>query len=108
MQSCSSLFSAWARWTARRTTAKSPSGAVMPIRFACPHCHQKLSVGARKAGMTADCPRCKRVLTVPPAPPEPPIVACETGGEVVDETAKAGAPESETLQLIFDPLESRG
>ena len=37
----------------------------MPIRFSCPHCTQKLSVSTRKAGKTAECPRCKRELTVP-------------------------------------------
>src|SRR5262245_53966413 len=40
----------------------------MPIRFTCPHCHQKLSVGQRKAGTTAECPRCKRELTIPLVP----------------------------------------
>jgi hypothetical protein len=43
----------------------------MPIRFACPHCHQKLSVSSRKAGTPADCPRCKRKLSIPTPPPEP-------------------------------------
>jgi hypothetical protein len=55
----------------------------MPIRFACTQCQQKLSVSARKAGATANCPRCKTPLVVPgdpaasaeaefdaPAPPE--------------------------------------
>src|SRR5947209_19060833 len=41
----------------------------MPIRFSCPRCHQKLSVGARKAGTKADCPRCKQALVVPEPPP---------------------------------------
>jgi hypothetical protein len=40
----------------------------MPIRFTCPHCHQKLSVGQRKAGAAAECPRCKRALTIPLVP----------------------------------------
>jgi hypothetical protein len=45
----------------------------MPIRFACPQCRQKLSVSTRKAGQTADCPRCRRTLTIPPVPiTEPP------------------------------------
>jgi hypothetical protein len=42
----------------------------MPIRFACPYCQQKLSVSSRKAGLPADCPRCRRVLTIPQPPPE--------------------------------------
>ncbi len=40
----------------------------MPIRFACPHCRQKLSVSTRKAGQTADCPRCAAQLTIPALP----------------------------------------
>src|SRR5262245_40234895 len=43
----------------------------MPIRFACPHCRQKLSVARRKAGSTADCPRCQRTLTIPQPADEP-------------------------------------
>lgn len=37
----------------------------MPIRFACPQCRQRLSVSTRKAGTAADCPRCRRPLTIP-------------------------------------------
>jgi hypothetical protein len=46
----------------------------MPIRFACPHCQQRLSVAQQKAGTTAECPRCKRSLTIP-QPPEPSVAA---------------------------------
>ncbi|MCI0361293.1 MAG: hypothetical protein L0211_22655 [Planctomycetaceae bacterium] len=42
----------------------------MPVRFACPHCRQKLSVSSRKAGREANCPRCHKLLTIPAAPPE--------------------------------------
>jgi hypothetical protein len=42
----------------------------MPIRFACPHCRQKLSVAQRKAGEQADCPRCHQPLTIPQPPEE--------------------------------------
>ncbi len=37
----------------------------MPIRFACNHCGQKLSVGSQKAGTKANCPRCKESVRVP-------------------------------------------
>ena len=58
----------------------------MPIRFACPHCRQKLSVSSRKAGATGECPRCKQPLKIPELPEDsdseqpatsvqPPIVA---------------------------------
>jgi len=42
----------------------------MPVRFACPHCRQKLSVSSRKAGREANCPRCHRLLTIPAVAPE--------------------------------------
>jgi phage FluMu protein Com len=40
----------------------------MPIRFACEHCGQKLSVGSHKAGTKANCPRCKTDVLVPADP----------------------------------------
>ncbi|WP_425617930.1 hypothetical protein NA78x_001620 [Anatilimnocola sp. NA78] len=40
----------------------------MPIRFACQHCGQKLSVGSQKAGTKANCPRCKQSVRVPGEP----------------------------------------
>lgn len=52
----------------------------MPIRFACPHCRQKLTVSTRKAGSQADCPRCKRELTIPEPPlqsPKPVLAAAK-------------------------------
>jgi hypothetical protein len=51
--------------------ARGAYNGPMPIRFTCPHCHQKLSVAQRKAGSTADCPRCQRTLTIPQPPPDP-------------------------------------
>jgi len=52
----------------------------MPIRFACPHCRQRLSVSTRKAGAIADCPRCKRSLTIPPPAPDGEIGREDTDG----------------------------
>lgn len=43
----------------------------MPIRFACPHCHQKLSVSSRKAGVRVACPNCKQPLKIPQPRPQP-------------------------------------
>lgn len=40
----------------------------MVIRFACPHCQQRLTVSARKAGASATCPRCKQAVTIPAEP----------------------------------------
>ncbi len=37
----------------------------MSLRFACPHCHQKLSVSADKAGQKRNCPKCKQPIVVP-------------------------------------------
>ncbi len=55
----------------------------MPIRFSCPHCSQKLSVSTRKAGKSANCPRCKRELTVPA--PEPAAVPSDSAGTATAE-----------------------
>src|SRR6188768_2210882 len=56
----------------------------MPIRFACSHCGQRLSVGSHKAGKSAACPKCKSSITVPiplaeppPAEPESPEIIPE-------------------------------
>jgi hypothetical protein len=39
----------------------------MPIRFSCPHCHQKLKASEDKAGRRIACPKCKTKLTIPSA-----------------------------------------
>jgi hypothetical protein len=73
----------------------------MPIRFSCPHCTQKLSVSTRKAGKVANCPRCKKELTVPA--PEP------TEGQGSDEVATAVEGESENNPysqfVVYDETE---
>jgi hypothetical protein len=71
----------------------------MPIRFACPHCRQKLSVSSRKAGQTADCPRCKRTLEIPsPSEPTAPVAAA-----VAVAPAEADAvPETEAIAQAAD------
>jgi DNA-directed RNA polymerase subunit RPC12/RpoP len=38
------------------------------LRFSCPNCGAKLTGSEERAGKAAVCPRCKRKLTVPPAP----------------------------------------
>ncbi|WP_254512946.1 hypothetical protein [Anatilimnocola floriformis] len=40
----------------------------MPIRFVCHHCGQKLTVGRRRGGSKADCPRCHQTIRVPDDP----------------------------------------
>ncbi len=37
----------------------------MPIRFRCPHCQQRLSIGTHKTGSLIDCPTCKEKVKVP-------------------------------------------
>src|SRR5688572_13087952 len=37
----------------------------MPIKFACEHCGQVLSVSSTKAGKGAKCPKCHQGITVP-------------------------------------------
>jgi hypothetical protein len=49
----------------------------MPIRFACSHCGQRLSVGSHKAGKLAACPKCKSTITVPLSTVEPPTAEPE-------------------------------
>ncbi len=39
--------------------------AIMPIKFACPHCKKGLSVKDHLAGKRAACPACKKALTIP-------------------------------------------
>src|SRR5262245_23400203 len=69
----------------------------MPVRFACPHCRQKLSVTSRKAGREANCPRCQRLLTIPAIAPEPERLAPPAAEpEPILATATSGADQSET------------
>jgi len=37
----------------------------MPVRFACPRCQTRLSVGRRKIGASTECPKCRSALVVP-------------------------------------------
>ncbi|QDU26295.1 hypothetical protein ETAA8_13730 [Anatilimnocola aggregata] len=89
----------------------------MPIRFACQHCDQKLSVGSQKAGTKANCPRCKEAVRVPgvaarqervtaqsmlvmagkPEPLDEPIAPPLVGGQ--NEPSESPL---ETSELVFD------
>ena len=75
----------------------------MPIRFSCPHCTQKLSVSTRKAGKVANCPRCKKELTVPA--PEP--ATGEGGGGAATATAEEGENEDDPYSqfVVYDDTE---
>ncbi|MDX1945806.1 MAG: hypothetical protein SFU86_10450 [Pirellulaceae bacterium] len=66
----------------------------MPIRFACPKCQQKLSVSSRKAGMQADCPRCKESITIP-APRPAPVAAGPAPAEPDEEPSAAALNDAE-------------
>jgi hypothetical protein len=37
----------------------------MPIRFRCPQCQQRLSIGSHKSGTLIECPTCKEQVRVP-------------------------------------------
>jgi phage FluMu protein Com len=39
----------------------------MPIKFACQHCDQVLSVSSSKVGKRAKCPKCQQSITIPTA-----------------------------------------
>ena len=56
----------------------------MSIRFRCENCGQKLRVAEEKAGQSAKCPRCKRMLTVPPVSSEPEVPATNSPAVPVD------------------------
>lgn len=75
----------------------------MPIRFSCPNCRQKLSVSSRKAGSTADCPRCKSSLTIPNIPESPPT---REAGPVVTSAPSQVAPfdfvATDQPELVYD------
>lgn len=75
----------------------------MPIRFACPHCRQKLSVSSRKAGATADCPRCKASLTIPNIPESAPA---REGSAVATAAPPSAAPfdfvAGDQPELVYD------
>jgi len=84
----------------------------MPVRFACPHCRQKLSVSSRKAGREDHCPRCQRLLTIPavevdrvaPLPVSEPAAATAESvlaPPVADEPhIEFGGPDD--FELVFD------
>src|SRR5437763_965043 len=70
----------------------------MPIRFACPHCRQKLSVAQRKAGEQAECPRCHQSLTIP----QPPMDAAAPAAAIPPPPAVANPPpEDHTKSLAI-------
>jgi transcription elongation factor Elf1 len=71
----------------------------MPIRFACPHCRQKLTVSSKKAGTTADCPRCKHALSIPNPPPG---ALVEVGSATAD---SAGEGSAEAKRGVTDATE---
>jgi hypothetical protein len=103
----------------------------MPIRFACPTCGQRLSVGSHKAGKSAVCPKCKANVAIPqessaeaaseehsPSPPidAPPVVSpplaeerplfdFDRGVEVVYETTTAVAPSPPILRSDSEALD---
>ena len=56
----------------------------MPIRFACEHCGQRLSVGSKKAGARAKCPKCKEKVTIPEDQAESPEEPPESNDEADD------------------------
>ncbi|MBP89950.1 MAG: hypothetical protein CMJ64_25120 [Planctomycetaceae bacterium] len=70
---------------------------IMPIRFACKHCGQRLSVSSRKAGARAKCPKCKERVTIPESDSESVEEPPEIGDEQDD---AAGSPYSEFV--VYD------
>jgi hypothetical protein len=85
----------------------------MPIRFACPHCQQRLSVSARKEGTTAACPHCGGTLTIPQRPGEeqasehPPVMnvftADDSSVEAPPIAAAVTAVQASSMDAVFLP-----
>lgn len=73
----------------------------MPVQFACPQCHTRLSVGRRKIGTQTDCPKCGRSLVVPNQ------TEADTGLALAG-IAKAGAsvPNAEAMPefVVYDDI----
>lgn len=76
----------------------------MPIRFSCPHCGQKLSIAQGKAVTAADCPRCKRTITIPDLPPVPGAPASESVATLSGDWPSflPDAGESDSIELFYD------
>jgi hypothetical protein len=69
----------------------------MPIRFACPSCGQRLTVGEHKAGRSASCPKCQSPLTIPEKKEAGRLsarAAPKQGGEAPAEAEPAQPPAS--------------
>lgn len=100
----------------------------MSLRFACPNCHQKLSVSLEKAGRKTTCPKCKHALVVPQAPPHGSAIHAPTAsapppgpiapaagpseqsdlklaGSIPNEAAPATPPSFEQFEVYDDDTE---
>jgi phage FluMu protein Com len=78
----------------------------MPIKFACEHCGQVLSVSSTKAGKGAKCPKCHQGITVPT--PETAAVALarrKQASAIVTAPAKEPKPE-QRVQITKVDLEA--
>lgn len=49
-----------------QAAARKKTAFRMPIKFRCPHCKQLLGISRSKAGNAVDCPKCGRMVRVPP------------------------------------------
>jgi DNA-directed RNA polymerase subunit RPC12/RpoP len=90
------------------------------IRFACPRCGQHLSATRAQISMTAPCPSCNELITVPiqsTLPPRPPVspqnplirFACPTCGQHLSATRaeiSMTAPCPSCNELITVPIQS--
>lgn len=65
----------------------------MPIKFACEHCGQVLSVSSTKAGKGAKCPKCHQGITVPTAESAAATLAARKGTADATVTPRKPAPE---------------
>lgn len=78
----------------------------MPIRFRCPRCQQRLSIGSHKSGAHIQCPTCKDHVQVPedsevlsvrgPSTSEPELDVAMTSGN-------STIPIAELIEPIIEP-----
>src|SRR5580698_4495610 len=72
----------------------------MSIKFSCPHCSKALNVKDHLAGKKAQCPACKKVLTIPaPMKPGSHEVEALAAEAFADEEKRVAAQPSAKLEF---------
>lgn len=78
----------------------------MPIRFRCPRCQQRLSIGSHKTGALIQCPTCKDQVRVPDASEVLSLRGPSTSepeSDTVSVAATSAIPLAELIEPVNDP-----